>query len=396
MSPNSIPQNLLIIEDSIGDARLLKELLRETDFREYETTFVHTLDELDVFSRTKFQAILLDLHLSDVKPIDTFRKVNKLFSSTPIIVLTGLKDDALAARIVRAGAQDYLIKGTYDGDTLQRSLKYAVYRKKAESRIAKQKQASQKLKHRADSFESESIRLANVNKAKDVFLSIASHQLRTPATAVKQYVGMVLGGYAGEIDQKQRQFLETAYQSNERQLKIVDDLLRVAKLDAGHVTLRKEFTDINKLLHNIIEDMSVTVSAKHQKIYFEALDKETIASVDANNIRMVFENLLDNASKYSNEHTEIKVVLKKKDTAIHCDVIDTGIGISVEDQQKLFQKFSRVDDSFIHAPNGSGLGLYWAKEIVKLHDGDIALTSTKGKGSVFRVTLPEATIQYQE
>src|ERR1700712_1573736 len=126
MASAAATEDLLIIEDSIGDARLVKEILRDTEFSNYEATFVHTLDELDVFKQSRFQVIMLDLHLGDLKPLDTFKFVNNLFPTTPIIVLTGLKDDSLAARIVRAGAQDYLIKGTIDGDMLQRSLKYSV------------------------------------------------------------------------------------------------------------------------------------------------------------------------------------------------------------------------------------------------------------------------------
>jgi two-component system sensor histidine kinase/response regulator len=384
------PHNLLIVEDSIGDARLVQEILKNTDFDKYETTFVHTLDELTVFKYSRFHAILLDLHLSDVKPLDTFRIVNNLFPTTPIIVLTGLKDDILAAKIVREGAQDYLIKGTFDSDMLQRSLKYSIYRKKAEQRMARQKRNSQKLMSRADLLQKETIRLANINKAKDVFLSIASHQLRTPATAVKQYVGMILHGFAGELEPKQQQFLEIAYRSNERQLKIVDDLLKVARLDTGHVTLNKTSTDLVELIRSVIDDIHDVTARKKQKILLEAKDSEVIANVDGDNLRMVFENLLDNASKYSGEATEIKVEVIRDARWVHCNFRDSGIGISSRDQKKLFQKFSRLDDSFVIDPNGSGLGLYWANEIVKLHRGKVALVSKKGKGSLFSVTLPAA------
>ncbi|GAC1499589.1 MAG: hypothetical protein NVS1B10_02470 [Candidatus Saccharimonadales bacterium] len=379
---------LLIIEDSLGDARLVQETLKDTDFRDCKTTLVDNLDQLDQHKKSRFQAILLDLHLSDIKPLDTFRLINGLYPTTPIIVLTGLDDDNLAARIVREGAQDYLVKGTYDSDNLQRSLKYSIYRKKAEQRIAKQKQASKRLKTRADNFEGETKRLESINKTKDVFLSIASHQLRTPATAVKQYIGMVLNGFAGDLLPAQRNYLETAYQSNERQLKIVDDLLKVARIDGGYVTLHKEPINIIALIRNVIEDVSGLAETKKQKIFLETKVPEVVTHADANNIRMVFENLIDNAIKYSAEKTKIKVAVSTTDNWVNCQFIDSGIGISADDQKKLFQKFSRIDDAFNHATNGSGLGLYWAREIVKLHNGEIDLESTKGKGSKFQVKLP--------
>lgn len=391
MASTATTENLLIIEDSIGDARLIKEILNDTEFSNYETTFVHTLDELGVFKRSHFQAILLDLHLSDLKPIETFKLVNNLFPTTPIIILTGLSDDRLAAKIVRAGAQEYLVKGAIDADMLQRALKYSVYRKRAERRIARQKRTSQKFKNRADSFESETIRLENINKAKDVFLSIASHQLRTPATSVKQYIGMLLQGYAGKLQPKQQEFLETAYRNNERQLKIVDDLLKVARLDAGHVTLRKEPTNIVELIDQVIADFTEAVATKKQKLTLETHDNDLIANIDSDNLRMVFENLIDNASRYSGEKAEIKVRVQGDHKWLYCKIEDSGIGISPEDQKKLFHKFARIDDSFAIAPNGSGLGLYWAREIVKLHKGKIILDSEKGKGSTFSVMLPRNT-----
>lgn len=388
MPHKAAPLNLLIVEDNIGDARLIKEMLKETDFAEYETTFVHTLEEVVDFKRSRFQAILLDLHLSDKKPEETFRLVNDQFANTPIIILTGLKDDRLASKIVRRGAQDYLVKGTFDSDVLQRSLKYAIYRKKAEQKLAREKFTSQQQKNRADNFENESIRLTKINNAKDVFLSIASHQLRTPATAVKQYIGMVLHGYAGELDDKLRKFLETAYQSNERQLKIVDDLLKVARLDAGHITLHKATTDLVALLREIIADQAETIAIKQQQITLDAAEPAIFVALDGDNIRMVFENLIDNACKYSEEGSPIRIGLSSTDGWVICTIEDKGIGISPSDQKKLFQKFSRIDDSFTYAPNGSGLGLYWAREIVKLHRGDIRLKSKKGVGSTFEVRLP--------
>jgi signal transduction histidine kinase len=384
----SIGTNLLVIEDNIGDARLLSEILKDTDFSKHELTYVQNLDDIQQMATLPYQAILLDLHLSHTKPLDTFQRVNELYPKTPIIVLTGLEDDELAAKVVRLGAQDYLIKGTFDGDSLQRSLKYAIYRKNSERKIATERRKSKKLQFKAEQFELETKRLAEINKAKDVFLSIASHQLRTPATAVKQYVGMVLHGFVGDVTDKQRGFLETAYQSNERQLKIVDDLLKVARLDAGHVTLHKSPTDIIGLVSGIIADQAESISIKKQQVLFDPDRPSIVVDIDADNMRMVLENLLDNASKYSGEGAEVMVSVMQHGPWVTCAIKDEGIGISKEDQKKLFQKFSRVDDSFVHAPNGSGLGLYWAREIVKLHDGEIALRSAKGKGSTFEVRIP--------
>src|SRR6476469_7192739 len=107
MARSTTTPRLLIVEDSMGDARLVRETLKDTDFAKHEIIHVRTLKELLTFKKSEFQVILLDLHLSDAEPEKTFKEVNRLFSNTPIIVLTGIKDDRLAAKIVRQGAQDY-------------------------------------------------------------------------------------------------------------------------------------------------------------------------------------------------------------------------------------------------------------------------------------------------
>lgn len=390
MTPRPILNSqILIVEDNIGDARLIAEMLKEIDIGEFDVTYIQDLKAVETLSKTKFKIILLDLHLSDSSPVDTFKQVDKLFPRTPIIVLTGLEDNKLASRIVRLGAQDYLIKGTFDTVTLERSMRYAVDRKQSQIKIAREKVRTKSFQTKADNFEEESHRLLQINKAKDVFLSIASHQLRTPATAVKQYVGMLLEGYAGPLDPKQETFLRTAYESNERQLRIVDDLLKVARLDAGHVTLHKQPTDIEVLIKSLIEDHEQSFETRKQTVKYIMLSNEVGAvEIDPDNMRMVFDNLLDNAGKYSPPGSEVTIYVNREKTKLKITFQDQGIGISKDDQKKLFQKFSRIDNSFAYSPNGSGLGLYWAREIVRLHEGTVTLESKLGVGSTFTVELP--------
>ncbi len=380
--------NILIVEDNIGDARLIAEMLKESGFDKYEATYISDYHELTEIEANHFHVVLLDLHLSDLPPIETFKMFHAAFPKKPIIVLTGLDDDALAAKVVRMGAQDYLVKGTFGAGTLKRSIMYSIERKKSQMRILRMERRSRKLQLNSDKLKSETVRLKDLNKAKDVFLSIASHQLRTPATAVKQYIGMLLEGFGGETTKQQQHFLTTAYQSNERQLKIVNDLLKVAKLDAGHITLSKSITDINALITTILEDQASTFKLRGQKIIFTPVTPNVEVNIDAANFRMVVENILDNASKYSPVSSEIFVSIALSKNIVRITIQDKGMGISKVDQKKMFKKFSRADSSFIVEPDGSGLGLYWAQEIIKLHDGEILLDSKLKKGSTFTICIP--------
>lgn len=386
--PNKKTLSILIVEDNIGDARLIEELLKEIDIGDHEVTYVVDTEEVRQISKIKFDVVLLDLHLSDMTPMQTYKIVNNFFPRIPIIVLTGLEDDTLAAKIVRMGAQDYLIKGTFDSGTLRRSIKYSIERKKSQLRLARVESKTRQLQVHANDLEGETKRLEAINKAKDVFLSIASHQLRTPATSVKQYLGMLLEGYGGKVPATQKQFIETAYQSNERQIKIVDDLLRVAKLDAGHITLHKRLIDLNQMIMRVIADQEQAFKIRKQIVLFKPFEGLEPVNVDTNNLQMVFENLLDNAGKYSDENTTVEISVRQTRDKIIIEFRDEGIGISNTDQVKLFQKFSRIDNSFKYSPNGSGLGLYWAQEIVKLHDGMIRVKSSPGNGTTFSIELP--------
>jgi PAS domain S-box-containing protein len=227
-----------------------------------------------------------------------------------------------------------------------------------------------------------------MDKMKDEFISIASHQLRTPATGVKQYVGMLLQGYAGKLTPKQLRMLQNAYDSNERQLKIVDDLLRVAHLDAGKVQLETHQVNLVELLKDVTREQADKLRQKDQNVRISFPTRDITVEVDMPRIRMAFENLLDNAGKYSPEGSEIKISVRNDQTYTWVSIADSGVGIGEEDLKKLFKKFSRLNNPLSHLVSGSGLGLYWAKKIVDLHDGDISVESKPGKGTTFHVKIP--------
>jgi signal transduction histidine kinase len=199
---------------------------------------------------------------------------------------------------------------------------------------------------------------------------------------------MLLEGMMGELTEVQRTILSKAYDSNERQLKIVSDLLKVARVDAGKVVLRKSETDVNVLMAEIVAEEKEIAKQRQQKIVFIPSKKPAVALVDRDTIRMVFENLIDNASKYSQEDTTITVEIIVHETAIEAKISDEGVGISEEDYNKLFEKFSRIHNPLSTQAGGSGLGLYWAKKVVDLHNGTIIVASREDEGTEFSIKLP--------
>jgi len=229
----------------------------------------------------------------------------------------------------------------------------------------------------------------DLNKTKDEFISLSSHQLRTPATGVKQYLGMVLEGMAGELNDQQRTFLEKAYESNERQLTIVSDLLKVAQVDAGKVKLRQEMVDIAVLLNDVIKEQQATYAMRKQNVEFIKPSIDATAFVDPDKIRMVLENMIDNAGKYSDPGRTVKIAVLEEDKNLVITIKDNGVGIAPDDLDKLFEKFNRIHNHLSNYVGGTGLGLYWAKKVVDLHGGIIKVTSVINEGSTFSICLPK-------
>jgi len=226
-----------------------------------------------------------------------------------------------------------------------------------------------------------------LNKAKDDFISLASHQLRTPATGVKQYIGMLIGGYAGKISTSQREYLDQAYESNERQLKVVDELLKVARADSGKMILNKTPTDLVSLIKKVIADQSDKFLDKQQSVIFQHKQPSVIVPIDAEKIRSVLDNLVDNAYKYSSTGKNTTIMLTSFKTYVQVTIEDEGVGIAKKDLPQLFKKFSRIHNDMSVLAGGTGLGLYWVKRVIDLHHGSVNVTSSLRKGSTFTITL---------
>jgi signal transduction histidine kinase len=189
--------------------------------------------------------------------------------------------------------------------------------------------------------------------------------------------------------------LKHAYDSNERQLQIINQLLYVARLDAGRITLHEEHTDIRELLDEVYNEQLVESRHRHQKLFFKRPRKSVTAEIDPQYFHMAIDNLVSNAVKYTPEKGSITISAEKTDTEVLVSVKDNGIGIDVERQKIIFDKFTRVENEMAADVSGSGIGLYLTEQIVNLHGGHIEVQSSPGKGSTFTVHLP-LTITRQE
>lgn len=245
------------------------------------------------------------------------------------------------------------------------------------------------LEQRMERLSAQHDALLRLNRTKDEFVALASHQLRTPASAVKQYIGVLLGGFMDPpLTDEQRQYVQTAYDSNERELHIINELLKTAQIDAETYQIDMRPQDITPIVRGCVAALQPTLNVRSQKLTLHAPKKPVAAKVDATEIGLVFTNLLENASKYSHPGSAITVTVKATKLFAVVAVADTGVGIRKADQRRIFDKFTRIDNKLSDAVSGTGLGLYWVRQIVALHKGNIALESAPGKGSKFTVRLP--------
>lgn len=366
------PISILLVDDDEDDYLITKRVIERIPDSRFNLDWCSSFEDAREQIAEGFHDLyLIDYQLGERTGFELLEEAEPDKRREPFILLTGATDRELEKRAVTLGASDYLVKGTFGAELLSRSLRYALGRKEAEA---------QRLQH-----------LIGLNQAKDEFISVASHQLRTPATGVKQYLGMLIEGMLGEVPDSQKAVLEKAYESNERQLKIVSDLLKVARVDAGKVMLKKAKTDINQLMAEVVrEEAEITKPRKQAIRFIPKKGVPAVAHVDRDTVRMVFENLIDNASKYSNEGAAIDVRVKTSRHSVTVQITDEGVGIDAEDLDRLFEKFSRIHNPLSMQAGGSGLGLYWAKKIIDLHNGTIEVRSKLNKGTAFVIDLPKS------
>ena len=229
-------------------------------------------------------------------------------------------------------------------------------------------------------------KLQELDKLKDEFVTLASHELRTPMAAIRGSLSTILEGYAGEIPQESREFLTAAYNENDRLIRLVNNLLNISRIEAGRLTLKLTQVNLDLLITEVVSNMQMATKEKYLTLVYQTSGIPTVLA-DADKVREVLVNIIGNAVKYTHKGG-VTVVTERKGDSVVTSVTDTGSGIAKEDQDLLFKKFSQVRGSYAKPTGGTGLGLYICKQIVEGLQGSIWLESTLGTGSTFYFSLP--------
>jgi PAS domain S-box-containing protein len=228
----------------------------------------------------------------------------------------------------------------------------------------------------------------NIDQMKTEFISLVSHQLKTPLAAVRWYSEMLLSGDAGKLTEQQLKFADFIHSSIRRMNDLVNALLNISRIESGRIKVSPEPTDLKKMVEDIVAEIKIRPDAKKRNIILNLQNDIPQINIDSLLVRQVYTNLITNAVKYTPEGGEITVNVSRKDPDVLSTVSDTGFGIPEKEKPRVFERFWRGENVVMKEISGNGLGLYLTKSVVELSGGKIWYESTEGKGTAFYFTLP--------
>jgi signal transduction histidine kinase len=363
---------VLLIEDNMGDARLLELMLEEANTSSYDVAHATRLgDALALLQDGRPDVMLLDLGLPDAQGLDTVRRARAVAGEVPLIVLTGVDDEAMAVQALQEGAQDYLAKGRIASESLTRAIRYAMqrHRMQTEADLARQRQLH----------------------LKDEFLSHVSHELRSPLTAIHQFVTILRDGLAGDLNIEQQQYLDIAVKNVDQLSVMIDDLLEVTRAESGKLFVEPQFMDAEAAILDVFDTLQKAADIKGVELTAKLPPILPPISADPARVRQILINLVGNAIKFTpaGGHVSVNATVPETDPETLCiEVTDDGCGIDPASQGRVFERLYQAGESSDAGRRGLGLGLYICKQLVDRHGGRIWVTSKPGEGSTFSFTLP--------
>lgn len=358
---------VLVIEDNPADARFIREMLHDHKGIAFQVEEVGQLSSgLERLATMGADAVLIDLALPDSHGLDTFLRAQSAAPAVPFIVLTGLDDDAVATRAIHSGAQDYLTKGKIESESLARSIRYAVERKRIEETL---RQVVALLDRK--------------NQELDTFTYSVSHDLKEPLRTLEAFSQFLLEDYSDRLDDQGRDYLTKLARASARMKRQIEDLLTLSRI--GRQTEPLTRVGMSQIIAEIAEGMRALVEKQGGAIEVEDGLPDVLG--DKLRVEQIFANLIGNALKFTSEPPHVQVTVREVDgTAATFAVRDDGIGIDPQYHDRIFGVFQRLHRREDY--DGTGAGLAIVKRAAEALDGRVWVESALGEGATFLVRLP--------
>ncbi len=351
---------ILLIEDSAADARLVRELLADVG-RNYDVVVQPTFaDAMEHLRLERFDAALLDFVLPDGRGTETIAALRAAARSLPIIVLTGISDAEVAIEAVRDGADDFLVKGRFDGELLSRSVRYAIERRRA----------------------TEALELEVA--ARNRILAVVSHDLRVPLQSIHLAAELIRNPDEAQRDRWRQHILR----ASDEMTRLIDDLLDHERLAGGQLRVIMAAHPVDAVGERVIERFAPLANNKLQSLTYRADDRLPTLTIDLDRVVQALGNLVANACKFTPAGRRIELHAAAGAHTVRFEVRDEGPGIAEDELASIFEPFTRGRSAGDAA--GVGLGLSIARAIAEAHGGRLGVDSTAGAGSNFWLELPAA------
>jgi signal transduction histidine kinase len=391
------PRTLLVVDDSVEDRMIIRRMLRDTG-QPFSLVEAETGEEgLRLARESQPDCILLDLRLPDMSGIDFLEALAGERPGTPpypVAMLTGLDVGDEASASLGRGAQDYVIKGTLTAHGLLRVVenvieKFAILRELSDQRAILELR-NQQLEAIREQLEANLAELVEATRAKDRFMAVMSHEMRTPLNAVLGYADLLELGLGGELSPTQREYIERIRVGSRHLLDLINDVLDLARADAQKLDLDLRPVDPLAVAEEVVALLESQANAKGVSLVLERCSGPiALVSADLQRLRQVLTNLIGNAIKFTDEGS-IRVVCRVSEGRVRVSVEDTGIGIASDVLPLIFTEFYQADGDLTRRKGGSGLGLAISQRLTRLMGGVLHAESQLGQGSSFVLELPLA------
>lgn len=375
---------IIVVEDEVGARVTLCGILEDMGYSVFGLG--SGAEAIEAIRHGIFDVIITDIRLPDVGGMEILELAKEINPDAAVIMMTGYASVETAVDAVNQGAYAYFVK-PLNPDEIKTTIANALRQQRLSQenkRLVESLQRSNKL-----SFEANE-ELRKATQAKSEFLAHMSHELRTPLNVIIGFSELMLDGVPGEVNEEQKQCLNDIFSSGHHLLDLINDILDLSKIESGKMELSLRNFSLPNLIESLKSVMMPILSPRKQSLEIDVEDGLYLVHADKAKVRQVLLNLLSNATRFTPDGGKLRVEAVTDGSWCQVSVIDSGIGIARENQERIFAPFCQLGNPLIKDRGGTGLGLTIAREIIEKHGGQIWVESEYGQGSRFTFTLPLA------